>query len=971
LANDDAVASRPEAASLASTAPINASAVADLLKLPTEERPDGLLPADATVDSATFEDGVVEVNLTGAFSMFTITDGLAEEVAESFAHALDPAGQAHSVRIRARNSADEPYRLLDTYVRAMPPGVYVDPQDRAEIGTPEAAGTDPASTSTRGVSMGIPGHQPAGALTGVTVFATGGHGWTGSTSGWGLQRGLVLEMIEDYGNLDQLNYFVQYAYNAGATVVPFRPVGYQNNEIVVDNDDPEATYTGAWTDSSNTPYYQNHRINGVGYRVAATSAVESATARFTPAIPATGMYPVYTWALDGSNRTTQTYRITYAGGTSEVVVDHRVVGKGWVWLGNYYFEAGTSGYVTITNQSGVAGNVIADAIRFGNGIGDVTSVAAGSTSGYPRDEECQRYWAESETSKNAVGYPSAVYDCCTLEQDDNVGAAARWAREMNNTTVDAARFHRIYIEFHTNAAGGRGTLALITTSGSTTFQAQYAQILGEEVENDLVALSSGLEFAWSARNPNTLSGSYGAINTGNNSNEFDATILEIAFHDNSSDAALLLDPKVRDAVARSSVQGIVKFLNSLAGSTVPLSFAPDRPRRAQVVADGAGNVVVSWQAPLSGPAYGDAATGYRIYRSPNGYGFDSGVDVGNVLTTTLADIPADTTTYVRIAAYNAGGESMPSETLTVRRAADETSTFLIVNGFDRVGRSQNPRHVVPAGTQRRPLIEKVNSFNYTIQQGDALAAAGATFDSCSHQAIVDGTVSLANYAAVNWISGEESSADDTFDATEQTLLTTYLSNGGRLFVSGAEIAWDLDSLGNGVAFYRNQLHAAYVGDDAATYSVGANGGSIFAGVPLFTFDNGAQFYDAEFPDRLAVSNGSTAALTYSGGTGDTAAVVYDGPHKVVNFGFPFEIITNSTRRAQIMDRIVGFFFNGPFDADRDGDVDLHDLESFTNCLLGPGVTYGPGDACLVHDIDADTDVDLADFLQFVAYFTGP
>jgi len=79
----------------------------------------------------------------------------------------------------------------------------------------------------------------------------------------------------------------------------------------------------------------------------------------------------------------------------------------------------------------------------------------------------------------------------------------------------------------------------------------------------------------------------------------------------------MLDPKVRDAVARSSVQGLIKFLNTIPGSTVPLAFLPDRPRRAQAASDGAGGVVVSWQAPLSGEAYGQAPTGYRIYRSLN------------------------------------------------------------------------------------------------------------------------------------------------------------------------------------------------------------------------------------------------------------------------------------------------------------------------------------------------------------------
>ena len=78
--------------------------------------------------------------------------------------------------------------------------------------------------------------QPAGALSGKLVFMNCGHGWT-YLSGWTLLRPVLLEMNEDYGNVDQLNMFATYCFNAGAVVIPCRPLGYQNNEVVVDNDD--------------------------------------------------------------------------------------------------------------------------------------------------------------------------------------------------------------------------------------------------------------------------------------------------------------------------------------------------------------------------------------------------------------------------------------------------------------------------------------------------------------------------------------------------------------------------------------------------------------------------------------------------------------------------------------------------------------------------------------------------------------
>ena len=90
----------------------------------------------------------------------------------------------------------------------------------------------------------------------MTVYASAGHGWTaGTSSNWYLQRPVLWDMAEDYGNIDMLNHFVHYAFNAGATVVPFRPVGWQAIEIVLDQDDPGVTYTGSWIDSSASKYY--------------------------------------------------------------------------------------------------------------------------------------------------------------------------------------------------------------------------------------------------------------------------------------------------------------------------------------------------------------------------------------------------------------------------------------------------------------------------------------------------------------------------------------------------------------------------------------------------------------------------------------------------------------------------------------------------------------------------------------------
>jgi hypothetical protein len=780
-----------------------------------------------------------------------------------------------------------------------------------------------------------------------------------------------------------LNYFVHYAFNAGATVVPFRPVGWQDIEIVLDNDDPGVTYTGTWTDSTSTShYYENNvTVSGVAYRFVAAETTETATARYSPNITVTDFYPVYCFARPGTNRTIQTYRVKHSGGLTEVAIDHREVGDGWIWLGEYYLEAGGDNYVEITNESPESGAIIADAIRWGGGMGDIVRPGPGTVSGYPRDEECQRYWAHSELGNNGVGYDSDIWDGGGDDGGDNVRCGGKWAREMNQVPsggIMVDRWKRIHLEFHTNASSGtaRGQICLITDLGETTYQQQYATMLSNEIDADLLIVDDEFEFAWVDRSSPTYTSSYGAICTGANDDEFDATIVELAFHDNDSDAKLLRDDRVRAAMARACVHGIIRFLNWLPDSQVPLAFPPDTPRNVQARSTGTGDVVLSWTAPLSDGARGDPATGYVIYQSTNGYGFGNPITVGNVLSATVSDVPAGQTRYFRVAATNAGGESMPSETLAVRRSEDETSTFLIVNGFDRLRRQQSPVQTFtqPPGyagqSIERQIWRRSNSFDYVIQHAEALAAGGATLDSCSNDAVIAHALDLQDYPAVVWISGEESSTDATFDSSEQSEVSSYLDADGNLFVSGAEIGWDLDAQGGGASFYNNYLKADYAADDAGTYNVAAVAGSIFDGVPSFSFDDGDLFYNVDYPDVLNTYGGSTSALNYVGGSGGIAGIAFDGSFKVVNFGFPFETITTPSVRQEIMDRIIGFFFAGPFDADRDGDVDLHDLADFVSCLQGPDVQYSADDPCLVHDADDDLDVDLSDFSEFTLAFTG-
>jgi N-acetylmuramoyl-L-alanine amidase len=837
-----------------------------------------------------------------------------------------------------------------------------------QFGTSPGAGgaaEKPAAASADGGSAGLA--TPAGALTGKIVYTSAGHGWQWNSglNRYATDRPDYNEIVEDFGNQDQLTYFADYLLRAGATVVPMRPVGHQLNEVVLDNDSPGVTYTGAWTDSASAVSYDEDYgavVDGVKYRFASINASETAAATYTPNIPQAGFYPVYTWVADGANRTNQLYRITDSdGGLTEIRVDHRLVGKGWVYLGTYHFNAGSGGSVQVSNQSTAGGSVvIADAIRFGNGIGDYPD--GPTPSGYPREDENSLQWL-----RRAIGQGNSA---STVIGTSNVSAPTRMAEHMNAAPFGTS----VYIGFHSNGTTGdpatataRGALGLIDSDQGTPNQTALATYVGRQINQDMQTLNGLFEHNWSTRTTHTLSSGFGEIDEGASA-EMDMTIIEVGFHDNTQDSQLLRDPKVREQIGRSTYEAVLEYFDNFGGLTSPVS-QPAKPINVRAIGSAIGDATVSWQ---SGPigVQGGTPTGYRVYISRNGYGFSEYVDVAGAGTTSLvipaAELDGDAY-YFKVAAVNSGGESPGSALAGARKiGAGGENRVLVVDGFDRFDRTQNVRY--PYAFTGDGLVDRVwarsnNSFDYVAQVGEAIEAYDQPieFDFVQNETVIAGAVDLADYQAIVWLSGEESTANDTFNPTEQSLVTSYLNGGGKLFVSGAEIGYELESQGAGASFYNNTLMADYVADDGASYTTSGVNGTIFEGIAL-TFDDGTLFYDVSTPDRIAAIGGSVVAMNYTAPGSGGAAIQFAHPtngSRIVNFGFPFETITTAANRAAVMDRVFDFFglVVPPPNADFNGDGTV-DAADFTVWRDSMGSVVTPGER---GDADFDGQVDDVDY----------
>jgi hypothetical protein len=776
-----------------------------------------------------------------------------------------------------------------------------------------------------------------GALSGKIVFTSAGHGWQWSTTlnRYATDRGDNNEIVEDFGNQDQLTYYADYLLRAGATVVPMRPVGRQVNEVVLDNDSTGVTFSGSWSNSSSTRYYDEDYgtvADSVPYRFASTTTGgETSVATYTPNIPHAGFYPVYTWVLRGTDRTSQLYRINHTGGKTEIRVDHSKVGSGWVYLGTYHFNAGSSatlGSVQISNQAAEAGKVvIADAIRFGNGMGDFIWTGSGATtiSGYPREDENSYHWIA-----RMVGVGTSI-STAIGSGTNNVSAPSNMAQYMFNGSFGDA----VYIGIHSNAGGGRGARGLMTTDTGlrTPNQANLALYMGRQINQDFQNLPGVFEYDWYTGSTHTGANlNFGEIDLGPSA-EMDATIIEIAFHDSVEDAAIMRDPKGRDQIARSMLQGTIEYFQNHAGLTNTTSL-PTTPVNVRAISNASGEVTIHWAPGPTTPSsvYGAPATGYRVYASIDGYGFDGGKYVagGSTTSTTLSGFDPARPYYFRVTAVNNGGESGPSEVVTALPSGG-AKQVLIVNGFDRFDRTQNFRYAYAYtgdGLTDRVWTHYNNRFSYTVQVHSAIHAArpGVRVDSTSNEAVISGAVNLSDYHTVIWILGNESTVNETFNATEQTKVEQFIANGGNLFVSGSEIAWDLDRPSGPTAadrtFFEGTLKGNYVADSAGTYTVVPSAGGIFAGMSNFVFSSGAsstgsnaystrddQFFNVSSADVISPQTGGLLSLSYGNGSGGAAIQVSGtgGRGSVVLFGFPFETITSASQRQNVMDRVLTFF----------------------------------------------------------------
>jgi hypothetical protein len=277
-----------------------------------------------------------------------------------------------------------------------------------------------------------------------------------------------------------------------------------------------------------------------------------------------------------------------------------------------------------------------------------------------------------------------------------------------------------------------------------------------------------------------------------------------------------------------------------------------------------GSVEVRWLAPDD-----DDLAGFVVETSPDGVRFD-GLALPADRRSARVPLPAGATgLHVRVRTALDGvdaGDTLPSDSVFVAAAPARGGRVLVVDGFDRI------------------LDGSFGQLAHGASARVGAALEGA--DAATNEAVAEGEVALADYVGVFWLLGDESTADHTFTATERAVVEAYLAGGGRLVVSGSEVAWELGGRGVAPSFLAT-LGAVYRGDDAGASQ--ARGVGPLASLGDVGFGGAGAMYPEDFPDVLGRAEGAVALLAYPDGA--SAAVGYADRTALV--AFPLELVNDA------------------------------------------------------------------------------
>lgn len=941
------------------------------------------IPSSAKIDTININDAEknITVSLSEQFSYLPFRENNVKDIYSVFSGYFDEEYNGYSISIRTLNHDIKD--LIPNYYRK-----NVLDYDYTRLPVVEKR---PLAVITN-ISKK---YLPVNGLLNRNILVWHSHGWyyDNDEDRWKWQRPRIYESVEDLLPMSfVIPYLIPMLQNAGANVFVPRERDIQSNEVVVDNDlNSEIFYLeknspnhkwktgmGAGFSLGDPPYEDNYNpFKGGTYRITNADSSASSQVSWIPSIPKTGYYSVYiSYASSDSNISDAHYSVYHAGGKTDFIINQKIGGYTWQYLGKFKFFEGynrENGKVVLTNQSIEPDNkfVSADAVRFGGGMGIIAR--NGKVSGRPKFVEGSRYWLQY------AGMPDTlVYNLNDNKNDynDDYQSRAEYGNYLYGAPFGPNKNRNVKglgipidlsLAFHTDAGITKndttiGTLSIYSIEDFDTSKIfpngvsrlanrDLADIVQTQIVNDI---KFKYDTAWTRRA--LMDAKYSEAARPN----MPSLLLELLSHQNFLDMKFAKDPRFKFDAARSIYKGMLRFLSVQYNFDYVIQPLPVDHFSSEL---NDSVVTLNWK-PVNDPLEPSAKPDkYIVYTRIEDGGFDNGRLVDSAHFSLKID--RGKIYSFKVTAVNNGGESFPSEILSVCWLNNKPPA-LIINGFDRISASASietskfsgflsfidegvpdkysisytgsqynfnpeseyisndaPGHGASHAGYETKIIAG-NTFDFPFIHGESLKANGFSFVSSSDEAVMDSTININNYKFVDLILGEEKQTHwerSYFDSLNgiqfkafpkklQKQIEYFCNAGGNLFISGSYIGSDIFMNGDSsdINFATEYLKFKWDSDHAAkTGKLISNNKNFFAEKKNFSFNQelNDSIYAAEAPDAVTNVENSEIILRYQENQ-FPAAVAYKKDYGVIVFGFPFETILSKEERILLMKEIINY-----------------------------------------------------------------
>jgi hypothetical protein len=456
--------------------------------------------------------------------------------------------------------------------------------------------------------------------------------------------------------------------------------------------------------------------------------------------------------------------------------------------------------------------------------------------------------------------------------------------------MDGRFSDRIYLSFHSNAAGGRGALGLWARDPAQRpdYQELLADLIGRTVNVGFLQESLPGLPPWARRTRHQLNHiTFGELRRDFIQNEMSATILETAFFDQPDDARWLTDPRALTLFGQASLAALIEWVQAQERPGQPVLLPPPAPEQVSAVVDGQGQIQVRFAHGRTGSVRGGQATAFLAELSRDGVCFGPPQLLGQQNATTVS-IPASwattTTVFLRIRGVNSSGNSLPSPVVAALRGGSG-KPVLLVDASLTMDETLNAEQseVFSRGPETRQTVQRVRpalllESHRTVRLAQALADLQIPFSMVSPADLVGYKISPV-YRAVIYDCGTALPDFQPMPTAVAGALHQYVSQGGRVLGIGNWLAQALAQDGADGASLLPRVFAAQALSGPVEFShgvkeIGGSGRSFQLALPDGRLGSPIP------ADGLVPSNAGRLVLRWSGRGAGGAAVA--GPGGVIS-----------------------------------------------------------------------------------------